>query len=242
MGKSVPNQDEIWAKEYLIHCGFKPEAIAFEPDGIETPDFLLVEELIAVEVRRLNQHWDSHFDGPEAFEVFDVPFLSHFKKVLAEFGAPVADSWYVCPKFERPQLTKTWKPLLCEKLRPYHSGEVQDDDSVVCIDNHFSIRLHRRPKPANSAFQLSRPTDLNRDPWVSNVLEDNIKICIADKRTQRTTFKGKYPTSWLILVDHIMCGKPAWEGPPQILHDWDRVIVIWPGNYSRAYDVPGKAI
>ena len=49
---------ETWAKDYLVYRGFKAEDVVFEPNGNVPPDSVL-KSRIAVEVQRLNQHWQA---------------------------------------------------------------------------------------------------------------------------------------------------------------------------------------
>jgi len=73
---------------------------------------------------------------------------------------------------------------------------------------------------------------------VNEELEKNISLCIAEKSKKIAPYKSKYPKWWLVLVDFIIDGRPADGQTLQLPHpDWDRVIIIHPVDYSRAYEV-----
>jgi hypothetical protein len=60
---------------------------AFEPDGSVPPDFL-VQKTIAIEVRRLNQHWTSPGGDEIPLEAVEVPVAKKLTELLDSFGAP----------------------------------------------------------------------------------------------------------------------------------------------------------
>ncbi len=233
------NQAEAWAKDYLVYRGFKEEDIDFEPDGNMTPDFLL-ENRIAVEVRRLNQHWQgsSEDDLREPVEKLSMPLLIRLRRLLEAFGSPENGvSWYVSHKFQRPQLTTNWEPILRKRLQPFQQGKIQDRENVIRIDDHFSVRLLRCPEPGASNFVWSGVSDFNQGGWVIPELEKNLAICIAEKSGKIAPHRRKYPEWWLVLVDYMMGGSPE---TVCVEHDWDKVLVIHPSNYGWAYEVPGS--
>src|SRR5207302_582940 len=90
---------EMLGRDYLVHLGFSKDTIIYEPDGNIPPD-LLVEKRIAVEVRRLNQHWQTDSGDLEPTSRLSKPLLIRLEKLLAEFGSPTdGRSWYVIHRF-----------------------------------------------------------------------------------------------------------------------------------------------
>jgi hypothetical protein len=175
------DQSETWAKDYLIYRGFKSDDVLFEPDGNVPPDFL-VEGRIAVEVRRLNQHWESASGDLQPMEELSIPLLIRLRKLLHSFGPPTNGvSWYVIHRFGRPQLTKDWEPILRAELEPFQKGEIEDHETTVRIDNHFNMRLIRRSEPGASTFISGGDSDFDTDGWVIPELERNLTICIQEK-------------------------------------------------------------
>ncbi len=59
------NREESVVRQYLEHVGFQD--IKYEPDGNIPPDFL-VGGRVAVEVRRLNQHFNTEGKDAETLE------------------------------------------------------------------------------------------------------------------------------------------------------------------------------
>jgi len=231
------DQSESWAKDYLIFRGFKAEDVAYEPDGNVPPDFL-VEGRIAVEVRRLNQHWQDASGDLEPVEKLAMPFFILLRKLLDAFGPPTNGvSWYVFHRFERPQLTKDWEPILRDKLLPFQKGQILDSEKTIHIDDHFSVRLVRRPEPGARTFIEGGGSDFDKGGWVVPELEKNLAICIAEKSAKITPFRNKYKKWWLVLVDHMMGGASE---TVFVEHDWDKVLIIHPGNYGWAYEVPSS--
>src|ERR1051326_189746 len=128
---------EMLARECLVHLGFSEDRIIHEPDGNIPPD-LLVEKRIAVEVRRLNQHWQSDSGDLEPTTKLSAPLLKRLEKLLADFGAPTdGRSWYVIHRFQRPQLTKKWEPILRQKLAAILEDQSTLGERFIYIDANF---------------------------------------------------------------------------------------------------------
>lgn len=228
---------EIWAKEYLVFCGFNPNDVVFEPDGNVTPDFL-VERRIAVEVRRLNKHWEAASGDLVPLEKLERPFLAELNRCLDSYGNPVGGtSWCVFPLIKRPQLTRNWAKLLRTELGHFAKGEVYGNTGTISIDENLKFRLERRSQPGERTFTLAGIADSDHAGWVGDDLCKNLQICIDEKSAKIATRKPNYSIWWLILVDHIMGGRPGSGGPPEIDHDWNKVIVIHPADYNRAYEI-----
>ena len=235
MSKRKLDQSEAWANDYLLYRGFKAEDVVFEPDGKVPPDFL-VEGRIAVEVRRLNQHWQAASGDLEPVEKLSMPLLIRLRRFLETFGPPSnGATWYVFHRIERPQLTKDWEPILRRQLQPFQDGKVQDRERTIHIDAHFNVRLVRRAAPGSSTFIFGGGSDFDRDGWVIPELERNLQICITEKSSKITDYRKKYPEWWLVLVDHMMGGTPE---AIHVKHDWDKVLIIHPSNWAWAYEVP----
>jgi hypothetical protein len=191
------DQSESWTKDYLIYRGFDAEDIVFEPDGNVPPDFL-VEGRIAVEVRRLNQHWRPASGEVEPVEKLSIPLQIRLRKLLEAFGPPSNGmSWYVFHRFERPQLTKDWEPILQGKLQLFKDGQIPDKEKVVHVDANFNVRLVRRAAPGTSTFIWAGGSDFDRGGWVIPELEKNLAISIAEKSQKIADYRKKYPDGGL---------------------------------------------
>jgi hypothetical protein len=226
---------EKWTQEYLAFRGFRN--IAYEPDGNVPPDFL-VDSRIAIEVRRLNQHHEKASGTLEPLEQLAIPLERKLVEFLDSFGPPSEDraSWYVFYDYRRPQLTKHWEPILRNRLETFLSEAVQETETVIQIDKHFSLHLIKRREPGQQIFIMGGHYDGNAGGWVIPALEKNLKLCIEEKTRKIAPYRAKYPEWWLVLVDFIAAGE---QEEVHITHDWDRVIVIHPSNYAGAYEVVG---
>ncbi|MNE64604.1 hypothetical protein D3C80_1600240 [compost metagenome] len=69
-------RSEELAKAYLESLGLGP--VAYEPDGHVPPDFMIGD--IAIEVRRLNQNFESD-DGYEGHESVEASVLRYVEKL-----------------------------------------------------------------------------------------------------------------------------------------------------------------
>jgi len=225
-------QEEKWVEEYLRHQGFKD--IVFEPDGNVPPDFL-VNGTIAIEVRRLNQHYDDKSGKPEGLEQLAMPLRGRLETLLKTLGPPANGvSWGVSYRIKRPQLTKTWEPAVRQKLQAFQSATVAAEEGVIEIDKHFRLRLMRTSKPGRLAFILMGNTDSDAGGWVVPELEKNLTLCVAEKTRKIAPYRSKYQEWWLIFVDFVMGGI---HEPIQMKHNWDKVIMMHPSNYPGAYEI-----
>jgi hypothetical protein len=78
--------------DFLAYRGLTD--IAYEPDGKATPDFL-VDRRIAVEVRRLNQNYDTG-KSTEGLEEVAIPLWHGLKKLASSLGPSRAgESWFL---------------------------------------------------------------------------------------------------------------------------------------------------
>jgi hypothetical protein len=218
--------------EYLTYLGVKD--IVFEPDGNVSPDFV-VNGKIAIEVRRLNQHYSDKSGKPEGLEQLAMPLRQRLETLLRMLGPPTNNlSWWVSYRFKRPQLTRNWEVAVREKLQAFQSATLKADEGVIEIDRNFRLRLMRASKPGKLAFILAGNTDSNAGGWVIPELEKNLTLCIAEKTRKIAPYRSKYPEWWLIFVDFVMGGM---QEPVQIKHNWDKVIMMHPSNYAGAYEI-----
>ena len=84
---------------YLSHQGFKD--VVYEPDGNVPPDFL-IDDRIAIEVRRLNQN-EQTASGVRGLEEVAKPLWPRVNQLVQSLEPPTAGaSWYVFYRFRRP--------------------------------------------------------------------------------------------------------------------------------------------
>ena len=78
------DDSEALVENYLKYLGYCD--VVYEPDGNVPPDFL-VNNTVAVEVRRLNQHHDDGTGtGLRGLEEVDVPLWHRIREYLESYG------------------------------------------------------------------------------------------------------------------------------------------------------------
>jgi len=230
------NRSEEHAQRYLQHLGLK--GIRYEPDGNQPPDFA-TDDSIAVEVRRLNQHFE-HGGDHVALEHDAYPTVNGMNRLLASFGESKNDrSWWVHCRFRRPM--PKWKELepdVRTVLSEINSSGGAPDDPVWV---HRSLTLQIVPcdEPENRLFVFAGYTDHNAGGWVLHELQQNIQLCVDEKMRKVAPFRASYARWWLILVDHTGLGthgqqRAALQQHVRVRHDWDRVAILNPKDYRDA--------
>ena len=92
------DRSEAAIEKLLGHMGFSN--VIYEPDGNVPPDFLVNGE-IAVEVRRLNQNFDSG-SGMRGLEEEATPLWQKMTRLVESIAETDGDSWFVFYSFSRP--------------------------------------------------------------------------------------------------------------------------------------------
>ena len=195
-------KDEKRVKEYLEGSGYKK--IVYEPDGSVPPDFLL-DDKIAVEVRRLNKNIKT-INKIESVEDLNLKLIPKVYKLLEEYKKSEFDrSAYIVLDFSRP--LNPSKDII-KKIRLQLNKYINKVDNItkIEIDNHLSIELLPTSKKYESAFVLGLIDDNDLGgPVVSDVYE-NILLILQEKREKVEPFNQKYKTWWLALVDYVSHG------------------------------------
>jgi len=178
MGKM--RREEKLVQEYLEFKGYNE--IIYEPDGNNPPDFR-VEGDIAIEVRRLNKHYQS--DGNwTAIEELEYKLKS---KLLGLFNTyrevEFSNSSFVMIEFKRPldpskKLIKEVKKSLDLHLNKIHLSQEIDFGNL-------KIRLHPTRHKFDSVYVFGSSIDDNTGGHVVSNVYENLKIVIEEK-TQKT--------------------------------------------------------
>ena len=227
---------EALAERYLVYFGFGP--VRYEPDGNCPPDFVTADGT-AVEVRRLNQHFDR--DGESvALEHDSFPYLAGMRHVLASFGSSKGgQSWWVGFHFHRPApLWKKVEPKVRAALTDIDRAGAVTDRKIAII-RRFSITVLPCSSAQGERFLLSGYSDNDAGGWFVHEIQRNIQICVDEKTRKIARFRSQYPRWWLILVDHIGYGGSDFEAEllrerARVRHDWDRVVLLSPLDHTRA--------
>lgn len=225
--------------KFLAHLGYKK--VVYEPDGNVPPDFL-VEDRIAVEVRRLNQ---SHDTGTtvQGLEEVAIPLWRKVEALALSLGPPThAVSWFVYFRFSRPvEHWKTLKPKLEAALQAFKSAPTHGRTRLSLAPG-FELEIFPAASLHPTFYLMGGRSDDQSGGLLIEEVEKNLKICIDDKTQKIQNFKAKYPEWWLVLVDHIAYGLDQFDvqqlkAHTSVSHTWDRVIVIDPNNPTRSFEV-----
>ncbi len=225
--------------KFLAHRGFTD--VVYEPDGNVPPDFL-VDGRIAVEVRRLNQNYDTG-TSTQGLEEVAIPLWQKVRKLALSLGPPTQGvSWFVYFRFGRP--VEPWKklePKLRAKLKGFINGATHVNTSLA-LGNGFKLQISRASNPHLTFYVMAGRSDRESGGWLIAEIEKNLRICISEKTAKIAKVRSKYPEWWLVLVDHIGYGlddfdRTQFQDQVSILHDWKKIILLDPHDHARAFEI-----
>ena len=231
-------REEQIAEQYLISKGFN--TIEYEPDGNVPPDFLIDSE-IAVEVRRLNQHWFNSGDS-EPLEKLEYDFMPRFLGLLKSYESREFDkSSFVSVRFSRPM--KSTKDVI--KVIKEHLDEHLADIHRECkhrIGDEVELKIFPAASRHSSPFILGIQIDNDSGGYVVSNICDSLKIIVEEKQKKVYKYRSKYNRWWLALVDFIGYGlseddlKQLTEHC-DIKHDFEKIILIPPLRPDMAVEI-----
>ena len=220
------NRDEHIVESYLSSLNLGK--VVYEPDGKVPPDFL-VDGRIAVEVRRLNQHRQVK-GRSRGLEEDSIPLRQKFENLLKEFGNSGEATWFVMFRYHRPlpnwrELKAKIKDALFEFLR-----SPVNEAWRIPISEHFEITTLRASESHNRTFLLGGYTDMDAGGWVVSEIIRNLSAYLIEKSKKVTPYRSKYPTWWLIFVDHIGHARDEQEVRKHIVRpeEWNRILLLSP--------------
>ena len=231
------NRDEQIVDAYLKSLDLGN--VVYEPDGKVPPDFLIGGR-IAVESRRLNQHYEVG-GRSRGLEEDSIPLQQSVERLLADFGQPRDDrAWFVFFHIKRPIPTwKVLKPLIHAELERFLEQPSSDTEHNVAIHSGFEISLIRASTDER-VFLLGGNHDLDSGGWVVSEILRNLSVYVAEKTKKIAQYRSKYPVWWLVFVDYI--GYAHADNEVEVRQyfkrpaDWDRVLLLSPIS-GRAYEI-----
>jgi glutamyl-tRNA synthetase len=234
------NDSEMIAYSYLVGKGF--QTIRFEPHGKRTPDFL-VNDRVAIEVRRLNQH-HSHEGISRGLEEVSIPLQMRLRQLFLSFGPPNrGHSWFVNYRFKRP-LPRTNRLIadLRNALQAFEDNLDAPTSGPITLDRNFEVDLFRASDKHSALFLLGASIDSDTGGWVRPELERNLRIAVQQKAKVVARYHGEYPEWWLILVDRVSHG--AWDGSEDfnralsdIDHTFSKIILVDESDPPRSLEL-----
>lgn len=222
---------EELAYSFLSSLGFSK--IVYEPDGNVPPDFL-IDDRIAVEVRRLNRHVKTPSGEYCGLENDEFRVHECIRGILAKLGPPTGGhSWFVHYEFSRPipplgSLRREVKKFLSD----FKEGRTTEKEFQLC--EQFSIEIAPSSMTFAHFFVVGGCVDDEAGGWLIPDLKFNVNICVAEKDRKISKFRLKYQEWWLLLIDHVGYGVRENFSVP---HDWAKVVLVNPLNPLSAYEV-----
>ena len=239
LNKRDMNLDEKLVKSFL---SLTFNNIVFEPDGNIPPDFL-VEDSIAVEVRRLNQNHTSVHGVTKGLEEDSIPLWQKVEKLLLDFGAPINNkSWFIGIHFQRP--IESWAKLAPKIKKTLEVIKKQEPVNLsrFPVSENFELDVIPSSKIHKVMFFMAASSDGNSGGFVLSELEKNLKFIIAEKSKKIEKYKSKYKEWWLVLPDHIAYSldnldRAQFREYIKIEHSWDKIILINPLNVDSSFEI-----
>jgi len=234
------DDSERLAESYLRSLGYRD--VVYEPDGNIPPDFL-VDQRIAVEVRRLNQNTTLPTGDFNGLEELFVPLWQRMKRYLPTLGPSLdGESWYVSIRVRRP--LEPWhalEPKIRTELHNFMHSSVRIP-TAVRITRHLELDFVRAGRPYHSFFLLGMGIDKDSGGFVLAEVLRNLKLCIAEKELKFAPFLSKYPEWWLVLSDHIGHSldtedRHQFRELSPISHSWDKVVLLNPLKPTQAFEI-----
>ena len=222
------NREERITEVFLKSLGFKD--VISEPDGNIPPDFS-VDGRIAVEVRRLNQHFFTN-DEAQGLEETRIPLFKLLESALGEFDLQYkGDSYWVSVRFHRPiEKGKINKKAINRAL----TGFLSNPPSLPCkvqVSKNLHFRISSSQPVAGRVFRFAGGIDRESGGWILAEFKKNFDHCIKVKTERIKNYHARYASWWLVLVDEIAYGfdvsdKEQIKSMISTNGFWDKVIVL----------------
>lgn len=226
------------AYSHLVSLGF--EKIVYEPDGNVPPDFV-INDRIAVEVRRLNQN-ERERACPRGLEEVEMPLLGKLQKLLVSFGDATSSAWWVFFRFKRP--VPKWNKIEEDVRDFFRSTATRPPEGKASkwIGNNFQVEIWPKSSPQDWTFELGGFDDLDQGGFVIPEIEPNLRLCIDDKTTKIEAYRQKYPEWWLVMIDHVAYGmsdfdRHMFHETVKIEHNWDRITIVDPLDPAHSFNI-----
>ncbi|WP_444926408.1 hypothetical protein ACJJI4_21435 [Microbulbifer sp. TRSA002] len=177
-------------EEKIVYRYFKSQGflhIDYEPDGNIPPDFLL-NNTIAVEVRRLNQHYDNgkSIKPLEDIEYKLVPQLNTLLKTFK--GAEHKSSAFISISYSRPVGNIKDKIKEIERVLISHL-RIIDQTKVYKISDQVRIRISPTPTIFDSPYNLGSINDMDQGGFVLSEIKKTFSIYTKKNRKKSLRIK-----------------------------------------------------
>ncbi|MBI5302617.1 MAG: hypothetical protein HY868_10805 [Chloroflexi bacterium] len=174
------NREEQITLEYLK--SLLGEDVVPVPKHKDPPD-ILVGSTIAVEVRRLNQHF---FEGgkPEGLENLSYPLDDAFEEVLKSFNhLYTGKSYWVFVDYRRPlksEIRQAKKDMRLA-LQKFLDSRISKFPCEISVNSEFTFSIYKSDPGNGKLFPVAGSGDFDAGGGVIGVYAENIRHCINEK-------------------------------------------------------------
>ncbi|MCX6320586.1 MAG: hypothetical protein NTX93_02110 [Bacteroidia bacterium] len=227
-------REEKIANDYFISVGF--DKIQHEPDGNIPPDFLL-NDSIAVEVRRLNQHFRRQ-KNIIPLEQLEFKLIPRIKNLIKSIEAPeINSSAFLTISFGRP--LKVDKKLISDIdiILHDHIQSIKEKREYNIRDN-LKIRIWPTKRKLSHIYEIGIQSDHDSGGVIVGEIFQNLNIIIKEKVIKIEPYQKKYNEWWLLLIDHMGFGLDDLD-ISQLrslsieTYSFKKVIILPPYNYKK---------
>ncbi|MCK6616739.1 MAG: hypothetical protein L6Q51_03770 [Cyclobacteriaceae bacterium] len=191
-------REEELAFEYFSNRGYG--TVRYEPKGNRPPD-LLIDESIAVEVRRLNQ-----FDKGKPIEDLQYKLVPKLIETFKNYGDKKhTSSAWIDISYSRP--IKVDKDLVNKviSILDIHSADMSSSKKYKVGDT-LELSIFRSTDRLENQFNYGSSLDDGHGGFVVHNIYESLKIIVEEKSKKIDPYRQEYGTWWLALVDYIGYG------------------------------------
>jgi hypothetical protein len=202
----------------------------YEPDGKIPPDFKL-NQVIAVEVRRLNQNILVG-TNQRGLEQEQNKLWRVLSGVFREFDSPIpTEGFRINLNFKRPAGKTASIESAARNGLLYFINNKPQTPFRRPLTRNVSITVTKTNRNSKRVFDFGIRVDQDSGGWVGPLYLDNINHCIEEKTSKVKPHKSRYSEWWLVLVDYLAggIGEPEKTYVIQNINkgdDWKKIIVI----------------
>tara|TARA_B110000037_G_C17036383_1_gene471805 strand:- start:120 stop:833 length:714 start_codon:yes stop_codon:yes gene_type:complete len=229
----TPNREEKLVIDNLSHQGY--ENILFEPDGNLPPD-ILVDNKIAIEVRRLNQNQktENGFKGLEQDEFSIHGILTRIMKEVSDENYD--KSAFVGYYFNRPVPSKNEIKTFAKEVLENHKSSI-DEGREYDYNEFFRMRVFPSEIKLDQQYEYGMSRDGDSGGFIVSLIYENLKLIVAEKENKTKNHRNKYSKWWLAVVDTIGYGLSdldlnQFNELPKIENQFDRLLLVSAIDYK----------
>ncbi len=235
------NVDEAIVKRYLERIGHTD--VRSHPDGSHNPPDFLLDDSVAIEVRRLNLHYQNA-NRLIPLEQNYYPLLGHLNNLFKSINKPEIQDWLVFCEFSRP--VADWRNLHPQIMAACNEiGELSVTLGTTFhaqINPRLKLTFRRSSIKLKQKFSLSGLSDLNEGCMIYDALRQNIQLCIDEKTQKIQRHYEKYSRWHLLLVDHIdYCMSQeeqiAAKDTIKNIQAWEKILLLSPLDSGSIFQI-----